>query len=65
MRAKDRLEFPSAWSQATVEALSPMQRGRLVEPVLVGDSATILRGELRRWRNEGQTPARILVVTVV
>lgn len=106
VRAKERLEFPSAWSQATVEALSPMQRGRLVEPVLVtlepggrsskhptakareefafvlegaveltlgpdkfqlaaGDSATILRGELRRWRNEGQSPARILVVMVV
>ena len=106
VRAADRTQFPSAWSKATVEALSPMQRGRLVEPMLVtlepggrsskhptakareefafvldgeveltlgpdtmllcaGDSVTILRGELRRWRNESSGSARILVVLVV
>jgi quercetin dioxygenase-like cupin family protein len=27
-----------------------------------GDAATILPGELRRWRNEARTPARVLIV---
>jgi len=106
VRAAARAQLPSGWSHATLEALSPMQRGRLVEPLLVtlepggrsskhptakareefafvmegdlaltlgpdtfrlaaGDSVTILRGELRRWRNEGSRPARILVVLVL
>jgi len=106
VRGDSRVQFPSGWSQATVEALSPMQRGRLVEPMLVtlqpggrsskhptakpreefayvlegeveltlgpdtfelraGDSVTILRGELRRWRNDSGSSARILVVLVV
>jgi transcriptional regulator with XRE-family HTH domain len=106
VRAADRVELPSAWSSATLEALSPMSRGRLVEPLLItlqpggrsgkhptaqpreefafvlegqveltlgpdamtlscGDSVTILRGELRRWMNNGTAPARILVVAVV
>jgi transcriptional regulator with XRE-family HTH domain len=35
VRARDRVEMQSQWSQATVEALSPMSRGRLVEPLLI------------------------------
>jgi XRE family transcriptional regulator, regulator of sulfur utilization len=35
VRAADRVEMPSAWSLATIEALSPMSRGRLVEPLLI------------------------------
>jgi quercetin dioxygenase-like cupin family protein len=27
-----------------------------------GDSATILPGELRLWRNEARTPARVMIV---
>lgn len=105
VRAADRVVLSSLWSQATLEALSPMKRGYLVEPLLitlqpggrsgkhpashpreefafvldgeveltlgpdsfvlgVGDSVTILRGELRRWVNPGSSPARILVVAV-
>ena len=106
VRVADRVELPSVWSSATLEALSPMSRGRLVEPLLItlqpggrsgkhptaqpreefafvlegqveltlgpdamtlnpGDSVTILRGELRRWSNNGTALARILVVAVV
>ena len=35
VRKADRVELPSAWSQATVEALSSMSRGRLTEPLLI------------------------------
>ncbi|HEY7511663.1 MAG TPA: helix-turn-helix domain-containing protein [Vicinamibacteria bacterium] len=35
VRVADRVEIPSAWSQATIEALSPMRRGRLTEPLLI------------------------------
>lgn len=35
VRAQERAELSSAWSQATVEALSPMTRSRLLEPLLV------------------------------
>lgn len=35
VRKADRAEIPSAWSQATIEALSPMRRGRLTEPLLI------------------------------
>jgi transcriptional regulator with XRE-family HTH domain len=35
VRAADRVEIPSLWSQATLEALSPMARGRLIEPMLI------------------------------
>lgn len=103
VRIPERVQLPSLWSQATIEALSPMSRGRLIEPLLItlepagrsgkhptsqpreefafvlegeveltlgpdtfrlspGDAATILRGELRRWVNVGQTAARILIV---
>ena len=106
VRVADRLEMPSAWSQATIQALSPMSRGRLLEPLLItldpggrsgkhpsappreefayvvhgevdltlgpdtfhlcaGDAVTILRGELRRWMNTAQTPATILIVSVL
>lgn len=106
VRTAERVLLPSLWSQATLEALSPMTRGRLTEPMLItlapggrsgkhpaaqpreefafvidgevdltlgpdtlklnaGDSVTILRGELRRWANGGQVPARILVVSVL
>jgi len=30
-----------------------------------GDAASILRGELRRWRNPGPSRARVLVVAVI
>jgi quercetin dioxygenase-like cupin family protein len=104
VRAGERMELPSGWSQATLEALSPMNRGRLMEPLLmtvepggrsgkhptaksreefaivlegeveltlgpdtfhlkVGDAVTLLRGELRRWRNEGSKRVRILTVS--
>jgi len=106
VRAAERVELPSQWSHATVQALSPMIRGRLLEPLLVtlapggrtgkhatapaakpreelalvlegevdltlgpdtyhlnrGDAATILRGELRRWVNNGSAPACVLIV---
>jgi transcriptional regulator with XRE-family HTH domain len=35
VRAADRVELNSLWSQGTVETLSPMRRGRLVEPLLI------------------------------
>lgn len=35
VRAAERTEIQSQWSQATLEALSPMRRGRLVEPLLI------------------------------
>jgi transcriptional regulator with XRE-family HTH domain len=35
VRAGERLEMQSQWSHATVEALSPMSRGRLLEPLLI------------------------------
>lgn len=35
VRSADRTEIQSQWSQATLEALSPMRRGRLVEPLLI------------------------------
>jgi quercetin dioxygenase-like cupin family protein len=35
VRTADRVQLPSAWSQATIEALSPMNRGRLTEPLLI------------------------------
>jgi transcriptional regulator with XRE-family HTH domain len=35
VRPNDRVQLPSEWSQGTVEALSPMSRGRLLEPLLV------------------------------
>ena len=103
VRIADRAQLPSQWSSAMMEALSPMRRGRLIEPLLItlepggrsgkhpssqpreefafviegavrltlgpdtfdlgpGDAVTILRGELRRWANEGKTTARVLVV---
>jgi transcriptional regulator with XRE-family HTH domain len=106
VRVADRALLQSQWSKATVEALSPMTRGRLIEPLLItlepggrsgkhptsqareefafvlegevqltlgpdsyklreGDTATILRGELRRWCNTGTGQARVLVVAVI
>jgi transcriptional regulator with XRE-family HTH domain len=35
VRAADRVLLQSQWSQATLEALSPMNRGRLIEPLLI------------------------------
>jgi transcriptional regulator with XRE-family HTH domain len=35
VRATDRVQLQSLWSNATVEALSPMRRGRLTEPLLI------------------------------
>jgi transcriptional regulator with XRE-family HTH domain len=35
VRAAERLRLESVWSDATVEALSPMRRGRLIEPLLI------------------------------
>jgi len=35
VRVADRVQLPSAWSQATLEALSPMSGGRLIEPLLI------------------------------
>jgi transcriptional regulator with XRE-family HTH domain len=35
VRASDRTQLPSQWSHATLEALSPMNRGRLIEPILI------------------------------
>ncbi len=35
VRIADRVQLPSAWSLATVEALSSMSRGRLTEPLLI------------------------------
>jgi transcriptional regulator with XRE-family HTH domain len=35
VRVSDRVQLPSQWSHATLEALSPMSRGRLTEPVLM------------------------------
>jgi len=35
VRAADRTQLPSQWSHATLEALSPMNRGRLIEPLLI------------------------------
>lgn len=35
VRASDRVAMQSQWSQATMEALSPMSRGRLLEPLLI------------------------------
>jgi transcriptional regulator with XRE-family HTH domain len=106
IRVADRVQLESQWSHATLEALSPMSGGRLVEPIVItldpggrsgkhptaqpreefafvlegeveltlgpdtfrlntGDAATILRGELRRWTNNGSTVARVLVVAVI
>jgi len=103
VRVADRAQLPSQWSHAVMEALSPMRRGRLIEPLLItlepggrsgkhptaqpreefafvlegevelalgpdtfrlatGDAVTILRGELRRWSNNGAAVARVLVV---
>ncbi|MCM2254447.1 MAG: helix-turn-helix domain-containing protein [Vicinamibacteria bacterium] len=105
VRASERTELLSQWSQATIEALGPMTRSRLLEPLLItlepggrsgkhptaqpreefafvvegevelrlgpdaftlkaGDSATILRGELRLWSNSSAVRARVLVVAV-
>jgi transcriptional regulator with XRE-family HTH domain len=104
VRRRERVELPSRWSAATLEALAPMKRGRLLEPLLLtiapggrsakhpvakareefayvlegdvelalgpdtyrlrpGDAVTLLRGELRRWRNDGSKQARILTVS--
>lgn len=106
VRAGERMQLQSQWSQATLEALSPMNRGRIVEPMLItllpggrsgkhptaqareefayvlegqveltlgpetfqmreGDAATILRGEVRRWANNGTGRVRVLVVAVL
>jgi transcriptional regulator with XRE-family HTH domain len=35
VRASERVLLQSQWSQATLEALSPMNRGRLIEPMLI------------------------------
>ncbi|HET9316204.1 MAG TPA: helix-turn-helix domain-containing protein [Vicinamibacteria bacterium] len=35
VRAFERTQLQSQWSQATLEALSPMNRGRLIEPLLI------------------------------
>jgi transcriptional regulator with XRE-family HTH domain len=35
VRAADRVEMQSQWSQAVMEALSPMARGSLLEPLLI------------------------------
>ena len=35
VRVSERIELPSQWSHATIEALSPMNRGRLIEPILI------------------------------
>jgi transcriptional regulator with XRE-family HTH domain len=35
VRAADRVEMQSQWSQAVMEALSPMARGALLEPLLI------------------------------
>jgi mannose-6-phosphate isomerase-like protein (cupin superfamily)/DNA-binding XRE family transcriptional regulator len=35
VRAAERLQLPSGWSQATVEALSPMRRNCVLEPLLI------------------------------
>ena len=35
VRSSDRVLLQSQWSQATLEALSPMNRGRLIEPLLI------------------------------
>ena len=35
VRAADRVELNSQWSHGTVDALSPMRRGRLLEPLLI------------------------------
>ncbi len=35
VRAGERVQLSSAWSQATLEALSGMDRGRLIEPLLI------------------------------
>jgi transcriptional regulator with XRE-family HTH domain len=35
VRATERTQLQSQWSQATLEALSPMTRGRLIEPLLI------------------------------
>jgi transcriptional regulator with XRE-family HTH domain len=106
VRRVDRVELPSQWSHATVEALSPMRRGRLMEPILLtlepggrsgkhpvgqpreefafvlegeveltlgpdvhklaaGDAVSILRRELRRWKNTGNDVARVLVIAAI
>jgi XRE family transcriptional regulator, regulator of sulfur utilization len=35
VRVSERVEIPSRWSHAVIEALSPMNRGRLTEPILI------------------------------
>jgi transcriptional regulator with XRE-family HTH domain len=35
VRSGERTEIQSQWSQATLQALSPMSRGRLLEPILI------------------------------
>ena len=35
IRAADRVLLESKWSQATIEALSPMSRTRMIEPFLI------------------------------
>ena len=35
VRSSERVLLQSQWSQATLEALSPMNRGRMVEPMLI------------------------------
>ena len=35
VRASQRVQLESEWSQAAMEALSPMRRGRLLEPLLI------------------------------
>jgi quercetin dioxygenase-like cupin family protein/DNA-binding XRE family transcriptional regulator len=35
VRAADRVEMQSQWSQAVMQALSPMTRGSLLEPLLI------------------------------
>jgi transcriptional regulator with XRE-family HTH domain len=35
VRVAERAQLPSGWSQATIEALRPMARGRLTEPMLI------------------------------
>lgn len=105
VRATERTELLSQWSQATIEAVGPLTRGRLLEPLLItlepggrsgkhptaqpreefafvvegevelrlgpdtftlqaGDTATILRGELRLWSNPSKSRTRVLVVAV-
>jgi transcriptional regulator with XRE-family HTH domain len=104
VRTADRHALNSGWSNAKVEAVSPLASAARLEVISItlgprgrsgrhpyahareeftfvlngkvtltlgpeehslraGDAACILPGELRLWRNDGRTPAQVLIVT--